>query len=389
MIFMLLMLGTVGLVVDSPAQPLEDTPHPSRSLECATCHECDIPTRTNPCLLSCPRQHMITLQDTSPAGPPTIVIDQMSEPPGLYTPVTFSHRLHAEMATMAGGCTLCHHYNPPGRIVACSDCHDRHRNRADITKPDLKGAYHRQCMGCHRTWDGASLECASCHALNEQRASIPTGDRAPVQATGRPHPVVARPTRLLYETAYDEGDVVTFHHDQHVDLYAFQCADCHQNETCADCHSGNPRSTSRPTSTAHHELCSACHVVDDGCEFCHRDRPRSPFDHNARAGFDLTVYHQGLACTECHGAGGGFAGLSAACTSCHDHWTPESFEHAVTGVLLDDEHVQADCVDCHRRRDFRSPPTCEECHDDDVTFPARVPAKSVATPRPSQHPRIP
>ena len=53
---------------------------------------------------------------------------------------------------MGGGCENCHHYNTSGPILKCSSCHESSRKREDVSIPDLKGAYHRQCMDCHREW---------------------------------------------------------------------------------------------------------------------------------------------------------------------------------------------------------------------------------------------
>ncbi|MDX1409785.1 MAG: cytochrome c3 family protein, partial [Saprospiraceae bacterium] len=74
-------------------------------------------------MISCPREHMITVEHAPEEGPGTITINQMPDS-DLYSPVVFSHRSHAEMSGMAGGCSMCHHYNPPGRVVPCRDCHE-------------------------------------------------------------------------------------------------------------------------------------------------------------------------------------------------------------------------------------------------------------------------
>ncbi len=89
----------------------------------------------------------------------------------LYDPVNFSHRAHAEMSGISGGCKMCHHYNPPGKIVNCEYCHEKERNRTDITKPDLKGAYHRQCIDCHKQWN-KSTDCIQCHSPGRERKII-------------------------------------------------------------------------------------------------------------------------------------------------------------------------------------------------------------------------
>ena len=134
-----------------------------KNVSCNTCHSCEVPTKTEPCLRACPREFMITEEHQPEEGPEVVVMHKLDDySDDIYEDVKFSHRLHAEMAGMSGGCEMCHHYNPPGEILACQDCHEPQRKRADIMKPDLKGAYHRQCIDCHRTWSH-EVECLSCH----------------------------------------------------------------------------------------------------------------------------------------------------------------------------------------------------------------------------------
>ena len=53
----------------------------------------------------------------SPANSPKIIKMKKLEVQDLYEPVVFSHRTHAEMSGMSGGCEMCHHYDPPGDVV--------------------------------------------------------------------------------------------------------------------------------------------------------------------------------------------------------------------------------------------------------------------------------
>ena len=115
-----------------------------------------------------------------------------------YEPVGFAHRIHDELT--GGDCGVCHHrYAATGgdRIGVdikdlhapmdikmggpCSTCHDDMAKNPPQSctrchglpnEPDapsrigLKGAYHRQCIGCHeRQFQSAPAptECASCH----------------------------------------------------------------------------------------------------------------------------------------------------------------------------------------------------------------------------------
>ncbi len=116
--------------------------------------------------------------------PETVVIDYLCK---LYEPVRFDHQMHGEMYD----CCRCHHHTTGdgtakkicGRChgktmrrsdVSCSGCH-HHGKEAGATrktsvikyvyhidKPDLVGALHLQCLGCHRSEDGPT-GCRDCH----------------------------------------------------------------------------------------------------------------------------------------------------------------------------------------------------------------------------------
>jgi hypothetical protein len=99
-----------------------------------------------------------------PAGvPETIQLDSLSK---IYGPVEFSHSYHAEMA---GDCAICHHHSVKGSTPACGECHESiivYHYDAARRVPDLglKGAYHRQCIGCHKEMESGPAGCTDCHA---------------------------------------------------------------------------------------------------------------------------------------------------------------------------------------------------------------------------------
>jgi hypothetical protein len=74
----------------------------------------------------------------------------------LEPPVTFTHGLHSKNYNLK--CIDCHH---TGKNIKCSSCHKRQDQLAVI---NLKGAYHQQCLGCHRKISGP-LGCSRCHKM--------------------------------------------------------------------------------------------------------------------------------------------------------------------------------------------------------------------------------
>lgn len=130
----------------------------------------------------------ISAQAATP--PARVTIDQLSN---YFVPVDFDHVGHVDMI---GGCSECHHHTTgavpkneecqrchsggkPVAAIACRDCHaadpfsaayvreqgaDRFRYHLD--QPGLKGAYHLNCVGCHRN-AGGPVDCVDCHARTD------------------------------------------------------------------------------------------------------------------------------------------------------------------------------------------------------------------------------
>ncbi len=252
--------------------------HSNADINCKECHSCDKPTAKNPCLLICPdfTGKGITLKHSADKTPETIKIDVLSEK---YEAAVFPHRLHAEMADMAGGCVLCHHNNSPGQVSPCIECHKPSKQRTSLSKPDLKAAYHRLCLSCHIEWKHEN-DCTSCHALKGKKGMVT--DKA--KYIGKKHPTIKKPTKKVYNTEYDEGKFVTFYHDDHVKKFNLNCVDCHQDEKCARCH--DTAGTTLVQEREPHDNCIAYHEQDinNNCGKCHADKERPPFNHAKSTG---------------------------------------------------------------------------------------------------------
>ena len=370
----------------APAQPADRAQKAMEQLEigCANCHLCERPTPSKACLRVCTRSEVrrIAKEFSAKRGPNVVILDDLED---RYLPVPFDHKGHAEMAAMTGGCAVCHHYTPEGlEHPACKTCHAVDARDADIRKPGLKGAYHRQCMSCHREWS-AETRCGACHHPKAGAAQqggavvLPT----PGDLIGRMHPPIPEPDVEVYYTEREghEETKVVFRHREHIHLYGLRCAECHRENNCNRCHeTGRQHAQQVRTLAEHHKPCQECHR-DDACEACHfkeGESPPSPFDH-ASTGWPLSRYHGELSCRACH-ADVPFAKQDRECNVCHENWTPANFDHAVTGQQLDDTHAEHDCEECHIDRVFGKPPTCDECHEEEegITFPARRPGPQVA-----------
>lgn len=116
--------------------------------------------------------------------PDSVTIGLLSEK---YEPVEFPHRQmidrlmehigESKIATYFHGdedvvCQGCHHHSPIGvEPPLCESCHGEPFNEAELFKPGLLGAYHRQCLGCHQTMEiEEPQDCEGCHAPVPARA---------------------------------------------------------------------------------------------------------------------------------------------------------------------------------------------------------------------------
>ncbi len=375
--------GTLFLCSISFAQTnrVQNNVHPKLILQngqvsCKTCHTCDVPTKQNPCLVECPRFDMITVQQSPEKGPDVVTLDEIQKD---YLPVIFSHRVHSQMSEMSGGCATCHHYNTSGPIQPCKNCHEANRKREDISKPDLKGAYHRLCMDCHRQWSH-STNCTSCHELKSKN-NLASQEKKVKEISGKIHPKVNEPTKVVFNTNSPKGKFVTFYHNEHTKLFSIDCVNCHKNENCIKCHDVTKKTSvpstikSKVSFNEQHQKCFTCHG-NDPCTKCHMNKEMQPFDHAVTAGWKLNKFHKDLECQKCHGNTNKFAKLDNTCTSCHKNFVAGKFKHEITGVKLSEVHAENDCGDCHINNNFAVEPSCDNCHEG-FKFPAKVPGERV------------
>jgi hypothetical protein len=357
---------------------------------CACCHTCNRPTLKDQCLPACGRAPGLYMHGQK--GPDIVVLDELQD---AYLPVPFDHKGHADMAEMTRGCVTCHHYTPEGQQhPACKACHEAGIKGTGIRKPGLKGAYHRQCLNCHKDWTDPS-DCAICH---RRRTSGPATRDAAARPPGydileRMHPPTPEPQTEYYRAESKEGakSMVIFRHWEHVNRFDLRCAECHHEDNCKRCHTTRNGEEEQPrTVREHHQPCLHCHESDmnEGtteitgkCRKCHYQEGQpmiDPFDH-ADTGWPLSGYHKGKSCRDCHEKVP-FIKPSTNCNDCHRGWEPDSFNHAVTGQILTENHKEINCADCHMDRKFDVPPTCVECHeeDDGVSFPAQRPGLILA-----------
>jgi len=273
-------------------------------------------------------------------GPDVVILKELET---LYEPVPFDHRGHAQMAEMWAGCETCHHRTPTwrgadserifertqdsaARAPRCKSCHRISEETVRIRMPNLKGAYHRQCLNCHKEWmhDNA---CVICHKPKDPKiAAVPTSPAPTVDdITGRMHPPIAAPEAKAYKARFTPavGANVLFRHKEHTDHYGLKCASCHRRDSCGDCHDGRPHMASPPVRPGRtwkdtHAPCVSCHQ-QDRCAHCHYkegDAPPLPFDHRS-TGQALDADHLKLKCGECHSFFRSKQALSCGPTACH------------------------------------------------------------------------
>ena len=364
----------------------DGTPVVVHPTDCRHCHSCQSPTPETPCLHPCSRHRTADIAESlakSHLPEDVILLNMLSDKDDAHDhfgPVPFDHEGHAKWAELGEGCVMCHHFTPEGELhPTCQVCHELAYKRQDIRKPGLKGAYHRQCMGCHREWSH-DTKCSACHLPRIGEEGV--AGQSPEDVTsddliGKMHPPIPAPVVELYLTITNPEDPeektnVHFHHERHTDAYGFSCAECHKGDSCAQCHDPELADLQRRMPEAErHSTCSTCHdtVDKERCDACHIDRSApqpAAFDH-ANTGWPLKSYHGKKGCRACH-KDVPFTKLDRTCTTCHSDWEPDSFDHAITGQILDENHEEIDCADCHKDSQFDRPPKCDECHEEDEGF---------------------
>ena len=219
----------------------------------------------------CPVCPVAAVKETGAAlkasdGPDASILYHLTD---LYTPVKFAHKAHTGYAE---NCTVCHHHHSEiEKTPPCRECHGQPFKT--LAKPGLKGAYHRQCMNCHRESGSGPLGCEECHekrkAPGKNEAKGPEGIKDTIQ---------------LGHIAREYGPV-KFDHKIHLDM-ADTCQDCHHHHgeiektpPCRECH--NTRTTASGEKKpgimdAYHKQCLDCHKGKGGgpqkCEGCHGEK---------------------------------------------------------------------------------------------------------------------
>ena len=309
----------------------------------------------------------LRMQIPGEGGPDVVVMDRL---PGCYGAVRFDHKLHAGMSTMGESCTVCHHVDA---IQACRNCHDPRDVAVTSERPGLRGAYHQQCLSCHKGWAHENA-CGFCH----NTSSAVGATLRPVTAVLSPH-ATAEPA-YVYTTAHKGVPVVTFHHKDHAERFGLKCADCHRGSSCGSCH--GPQ-TERPI-VSREQSCYRCHA-DTRCVTCHDLAPRPSFDHTVRAHWRLRPGHKELGCDACHGQTRTTYAKpdSDLCRACHAEQTGGAFDHSQTGVLLNGDHALFGCVECHAGGDDRQLARCAACHEARQIVGWREVGRGEERPRPS------
>ena len=328
--------------------------------DCTRCHICSNPDKSNPCLRECTRpgkHEMDKISGHAELGPESMILNTISM---LYEGVNFNHKEHAEMGEMGIGCVECHHQNPKGQYLKCSQCHSPQVTCENMPMLGLKGAYHRQCIPCHGQWSNYR-QCERCHRKK--------GTAPPAAAT---MPELAKQPKIVtYSTSFMDS-TVSFDHTAHTADYELECRQCHRGVGCAPCHA---LKNDQEKHTAFTSGCLKCHE-NTGCMDCHITAGKSKsFDHS-RTEFPLKTYHQGLDCRKCHSTEDRHDTAPVSCGMCHKKgWNPATFDHGITGLKLDSIHGGEACEKCHPDLDFRKSANCVICHDADFQFPSVMPGE--------------
>jgi hypothetical protein len=243
-----------------------------KGLNCSACHQCELPTKENPCLNLSAAIFLGKGERLTPQKmPPEFVMIKVLEDE--YEPVKFPHRKHAHMLETNFDCTECHHFAPPTpKNPPCKDCHNPYEYRQDIEQVGLKAAYHRRCLTCHAQWS-QNTNCELCHASKNKEVAEKLAQFIPKFKE------MKEPEKTVYINRMFTGPYVTFFHKDHSKKKNVYCADCHDKWECVSCHyqgEERPFMAEAVLGTGVHGPCRLCHATigkdekgDDVCVKCH------------------------------------------------------------------------------------------------------------------------
>jgi hypothetical protein len=269
---------------------------------CERCHTCVRPTARDACLKPCFRHSALTQSGKHQVAeaPESILLDELTTK---YLPILFDHKLHAEMAGMSDNCATCHHYSPEGEIPPCRSCHPKDQSPVNLAQPDLKTAYHRQCLVCHSQW-AHEATCDVCHQPSKSGGDEGSNESRFVRGSFS-LPTASVPVSKIYVTSHQSAPVVTFQHIEHIELFEYNCVDCHQHENCRYCHDQiNREGLTKPLSQVH-AICTGCHDINVDqpesaeCGECH-DQQKRPEQFHSIVGRTLPAYLAHKGCDGCH-----------------------------------------------------------------------------------------
>jgi len=297
-------------------------------------------------------------------------------------------------------CIDCHADVHNGELgTDCARCHgtrsfvDRndHIRLHRATRFPLSGAHvSLDCEMCHRlaapdanTYVNTPTDCFSCHEADYQKTTNPA------------HATVGFPTNCTQCHDQVTWSRARFDHAG----TGFALTGAHKPLTCERCHVGGVFTGLSPQ-------CVSCHQSDyDGtndpahaaagfstnCTQCHNTTRWGDafFNHNGTA-FPLTGAHRSTPCNSCH-SGGVYAGLPAACVSCHQsdydgttdpnhaaagfptncaqchnttRWSGATFDHTAFFPIYSGTHAGrwTKCSDCHNNAASFADFNCLSCH---------------------------
>ena len=300
----------------------------------------------------------------------------------LYGTVRFMHKKHA---TLLNDCVICHHYRPAdlaaSEATRCSACHQTAFNPELPGRIGLKGAHHRQCMGCHKELNKGPVGCTDCHAKN-----VPAHSEL-IKLTGKPEPTEVTKECLRCHDAQAEEMLTSTHwlwkgpsaftegEEKRIDLGKATktinnfCINVASNwPRCTNCHAGYGWKDASFDFTDKTRIdCLICHDTTGA----YKKDPQGAGMPDANVDLIMVAHNVGKpsrrTCGECHFSGGGEDPVK------HGGLNPSLDFHSTSS----DVHMGGlgfQCHECHKTRNHKitgrslalpvaeGSRTCEDCH---------------------------
>ncbi len=283
----------------------------------------------------------------------------------LTTPISPGelNQAHADLEGTSN-CTKCHVLGKWVSEDKCLDCHQDIKTLIENEKGyhSSEEVHSKKCFDCHSEHHGRGFEIIHFDTLKFDHKLTSYELKEKHEETfctncHKPENIHDDSLKLKEETFLGlQQTCLSCHADYHQETLPETCQDCHDFKGFTPVAFFDHDKTDYPLKGKH---------IDVKCEKCHKKTTRNEVEFQEFAGIKFDH------CINCHKDehNGKFG---KTCEDCHsvnsftDVNIKSSFDHNLTGYILEGKHTDVACKDCHTQK-YTTPiahANCKDCHED-------------------------